>query len=108
MTKTKAQLIAENEALRAEIAALKAQIAQTAAPHVTYESFCTIFRDAYYDEKARQERRGVVCIYTRTMRDLMAYHAPVAVAAMYIARLKAEHKVFTIVERSEEMIRWAE
>lgn len=111
MTKTKAQLIAENEALRAEIAALKAQIAQaaqTAKPSVSYERFCTIFRDAYYAEKARQERRGVVCIYTRTMFDFLAFHMPAAVADMHFARLKAEHKVFTIIERSEELVRWAE
>ncbi len=108
MTQTKAQLIAENEALRAEIAFLKAQIAQTTAPTVSYEDFCTIFRDAYYAEKARQERRGVVCIYTRTMRDILAFRMPVAVADMHFARLKAEHKVFTIVERSEELVRWAE
>lgn len=108
MTKTKAQLISENEALRAEIAALKAQIAHTAAPSVSYERFCTIFRDAYYAEKAQQERRGVVCIYTRTMRDILAFHMPVATADMHFARLKAEHKVFTIIERSEELVRWAE
>jgi cell division septum initiation protein DivIVA len=106
---TKAQLIAENEALRAEIAALKAQLAtQTQSAGTTYGDFCAHFRDAYYAEKMRQERRGVVCIYLRTLRDQMLAWDSASVVDGYIARLKAEHKIFTVVERSEELVRWAE
>lgn len=106
---TKAQLIAENEALRAEIAALKVQLAaQSQSVGTTYEVFCERFRDAYYAEKMQQERRGVVCIYLRSLRDQMLAWGSVTIVDGYIARLKVEHKIFTCVERSEELVRWAE
>lgn len=106
---TKAQLIAENEALRAEITALKVQLAAQAQNlGASYEDFCSHFRGAYYAEKMQQERRGVVCIHLRTLRDQMLALDSVAAVDGYIARLKAEHKIFTCVERSEELVRWAE
>lgn len=75
-----------------------------------YDTFVERFRRLYDQEKLQQEKRGIVAIHTQDLRDRFLRHEGLSPDRFdeHLARLKASRQVFTMVEKSHELLRWAE
>jgi hypothetical protein len=75
-----------------------------------FDTFVGKFEALYFEERKRQELRGVAVIRSREIcQDFMEKNS-ISQANLdeYFERLKSEGKVFAVIEKDEEIIQWAE
>jgi hypothetical protein len=78
--------------------------------YIDFDSYVENFKALYFEERKRQELLGVVAIYSRVIRQKINENYPIsqALSDKYFERLKSDGKVFTVTEKNEELIQWAE
>jgi hypothetical protein len=75
-----------------------------------FETFVEKFKKLYFEERRRQERRGVVAIHSRELCQKFMEDNPISQAKLkqYFDRLKEDGYVFAVTEIDEELIQWGE
>lgn len=75
-----------------------------------FEEFVEKFKDLYFEERKRQELRGVVAIRSREICQKFLEQNDVSESNLNknFALLKSNGKVFAVIERGNELIEWAE
>lgn len=77
---------------------------------IEFDTYVEKFKALYFEERKRQELLGVVAIYSRVIRQKFNENHPISqtVSDKYFERLKSDGKIFTVTEKNEELIQWAE
>jgi hypothetical protein len=77
---------------------------------IDFDIYVEKFKALYFEERKRQELLGVVAIYSRVIRQKFHENHPISqtVSDKYFERLKSDGKIFTVTEKNEELIQWAE
>ena len=104
----------ENEAAIAK--QMKAQKNANAAQNtgstkpMPYKQFESKFKTDYKEERRRQELRGVVAIRTKEMKALFTEKHNISGDEFdkRFNELKKKNKVFTVIEKQDELMQWAE
>lgn len=75
-----------------------------------FDTYVEKFKALYFEERKRQELLGVVAIYSRVIRQKFSENNPISQSLLdkYFEKLKSNGKVFTVTEKDEELIQWAE
>ena len=75
-----------------------------------FDTFVGKFEALYFEERKRQELRGVAVIRSREICQNFMEKNSISQANLdeYFERLKSEGKVFAVIEKDEEIIQWAE
>lgn len=86
--------------------------AQTAtlAEGMAFDTFVEKFKALYFEERKRQELRGVVAIHSQDICKQFIEQNPISQAQLdkYFEMLKSTGKVFAVTEKNDELIQWVE
>lgn len=88
----------------------KAKTSTTSTEEIDFDTFVEKFKELYFEERKRQELRGVVAIDSREICQKFMEHYPISQAQLdkYFDLLKSSGKVFAVVEKDDELIQWVE
>ena len=77
---------------------------------MSFDTFVEEFKSLYFEEKKRQELRGVVAIRSHEICQKFIERNPISQATLdkYFHQLKSTGKVFAVTEKDEELIQWVE
>lgn len=75
-----------------------------------FETFVEKFKSLYFEERKRQEIRGVVAIHSQDISQKFRENNPISQSNLdkYFEMLKSTGKVFAVIEKDDELIQWAE
>jgi hypothetical protein len=75
-----------------------------------FDTFVEKFKALYFEERKRQELRGVVAIHSQEIGKQFMEQNPISQSQLdkYFEMLKSTGKVFAVTEKDEELIQWAE
>jgi hypothetical protein len=75
-----------------------------------FEKFVEKFKELYFEERKRQELRGVVAIRSREISQKFWEQNDISQSNLNknFALLKSTGKVFAVIEKEDELIQWAE
>lgn len=75
-----------------------------------FEKFVEKFKELYFEERKRQELRGVVAIRSREISQKFCEQNDISQSNLNknFALLKSTGKVFAVIEKEDELIQWAE
>lgn len=93
-----------------KLAASDPQAYSGSVEDMDFETFVEKFKKLYFEERRRQERRGVVAIHSRELCQKFMKDNPISQAKVkkYFDRLKEDGYVFAVTEIDEELIQWVE
>lgn len=86
------------------------QTTTTLVEDIDFDTFVEKFKALYFEERKRQELRGVVAISSRELRQSFMEDNPISQSNLdhYFDRLKSTGKVFAVTEKDDELIQWVE
>jgi hypothetical protein len=75
-----------------------------------FENFVEKFKNLYFEERKRQELRGVVAIRSREISQKFLEQNDISQSNLHknFALLKSTGKVFAVIEKEDELIQWVE
>jgi hypothetical protein len=87
-----------------------ASAGSASAEDMDFDTFVEKFKPLYFEERKRQELRGVVAIHSREICQKFMDSNPISQSklAKYFAQLKSTGKVFAVTEKDDELIQWVE
>lgn len=91
-------------------ASFNPQTITTLVEDIDFDTFVEKFKALYFEERKRQELRGVVAIRSREIRQIFIEHTPISQSNLdnYFNRLKSTGKIFAVIEKDDELIQWVE
>jgi FMN-dependent NADH-azoreductase len=77
---------------------------------INFETFVEKFKALYLEERKHQELNGVVAIHSRDICQKFMKYNSISQSKLkeYFDKLKSSGKVFTVTEKDDELIQWAE
>ena len=77
---------------------------------MTFDDFRDRFKALYFEERRQQEIRGVVAIYSHTVIQKFAEENSISPGQLnqFFDLLKVNKLIFTVVEKDNELMEWAE
>lgn len=86
------------------------QTATALVEDIDFDTFVKKFKVLYFEERKRQELRGVVAIHSRDICQSFMEDNPISQANLdkYFDKLKSTGKVFAVTEKDDELIQWVE
>ena len=86
----------------------ESKVSESKDKKLSYSNFESDFEDLYFEEKRKQELKGVVAIKRRQMLDIAEgkYNVPREQLEDYFEKLKDNKKIFSVMEKGEELLSW--
>lgn len=77
---------------------------------MSFDEFEEKFKKLYFEERRKQELRGVVAIHSQELCKQFEKMYPISEnkIAQYFDLLKSEGKIFAVIEKGHELIQWGE
>jgi hypothetical protein len=77
---------------------------------MSFDTFVEKFKDLYFEEKKHQENRGVVVIRAKEICSKFQSREQISQDSIsnYFNRLKSDGRIFSTVEKGDEIIEWVE
>ena len=85
-------------------------ISAKSSEDMDFDTFVNKFEELYFQERRKQELRGVVVIRSRDIRHsfLEKNHISKDKFETFFSKLKSDEKIFSVTEKNEELIQWVE
>ena len=90
--------------------AAKAYSQTKQAEEMSFDEFQEKFKALYFEERKQQELRGAVAIYSQKLLQKFSEQNPISQKKLnhYFDLLKTNRKIFTVIEKEQELMEWAE
>ena len=77
---------------------------------MSFDEFQDKFKALYFEERRRQEIRGVVAIHSKELRSRFRKESFISDEKIseYFEKLKLTKKILTVIERENELMQWVE
>ncbi|MBD1926430.1 hypothetical protein H6F74_09240 [Trichocoleus sp. FACHB-90] len=77
---------------------------------MTFDEFQEKFKSLYFEERRKQELRGVVAIHSQELCQKFTKHNSISQEKLsqYFELLKSNGKIFAVEEKGNELIQWVE
>lgn len=88
----------------------KAKTSSTNVEEMEFDAFVEKFKELYFEEKRRQELRGVVVIRKREIGQIFIKENLISQLRLdkYLEMLKSQGEISVVEGRDDELIRWVE
>ncbi len=82
----------------------------TFSQEMSFDEFQDKFKALYFEERRRQEIRGVVAIHSKALRSSFRQENSISDEKIseYFEELKSTKKILTVIERDNELMQWVE
>jgi len=82
----------------------------TLSQEMSFDEFQDKFKVLYFEERRRQEIRGVVAIHSKELRSRFRKESFISDEKIseYFEKLKSTKKILTVIERDNELMQWVE
>lgn len=93
-----------------KMASSEIQLSSLPVEEMGFNTFVEKFKALYFEERRRQELRGVVVIRSKEICQKFIEDNPISQSQLdkYFQQLKSNGLVFAVIEKDEELIQWVE
>lgn len=93
-----------------KMASTDLQTLSESVEEMDFETFVEKFKKLYFEERKRQELRGVVAIHSQDICKEFMQQNPISESKLvkYFDKLKSTGKIFAVTEKDLELIQWVE
>jgi hypothetical protein len=89
---------------------LKTHLPAESLKEMSFDEFQGKFRALYFEERMKQELRGVVAIYSKEILAKFIDENKISqyLLSQYFEQLKSTSKILVVIERGNELMQWVE